>query len=145
MGIATAIAAISALGALAGGISGMTKKSGGQAPVITPPAVPAGPAPDLAPEAIQKPSTNLTAPAWAGLDPGMTNLQKRSKIATLGTQGDGKFKDSAVVDYWKNILQQDYTGDGFEPLPQEYQYAESLGYKPRERTGTSLISSILRG
>ena len=152
--ITTIISAIAAAASLASGVAGATGALGGKksSPTITPPAVPAGPAADMDAKGIlgQKPTTSLTAPVWAGLDAGMTNLQKRSKISTLGSQGsDGRYGDSAVKDYYKNLLLTDYTeGKGLEGgvLPTEYQYAENvLGVKPRERTAESLISAILRG
>lgn len=153
--ITTIISAIAAAASLASGVAGATGALGGKkssAPAVTAPSVPAGPAPDLDAKGIlgQKPTASLTAPVWAGLDSGMTNLQKRSKISTLGSQGsDGRYADSAVRDYYKNLLLTDYTeGKGLEGgvLPTEYQYAENvLGVKPRERTAESLISAILRG
>lgn len=149
MGIETIIAGIAAAASLAGGVKGLVGSGGPKAPAIAPPAVPAGPAPDLTSQGIlgQKPAAAPTAPAWLGISNQMTPLQRRAKIATLGSQGsDARYADSAAKDYYKNLLLTDYTGPGYNVLPQEFQYAENvLGVKPRERTAESLISAIMRG
>lgn len=121
------------------------------APVLAPAPLPAGPAADLTKEGIagQKPGTVGGPPNFLRFSPDMTPLQRRSAISTYGTQGDGRYSDSATRDYYKNLLLSEYTPEKGLPggvLPSEYQYAENvLGVKPRERTAESLISAILRG
>jgi len=155
VGIETIIAAVAAAGSLFGGLRGAGVFGGNNspaAPTITPPAAPPGPAADLSPDAIaaKRPAAAPAPPSWLGIDPNMTPLQQRAKIATLGTNSnDSRYTDSATRDYYKNLLLTSYNPQSGLPggvLPQESQYASNvLGAQPRQQTAESLISAILRG
>lgn len=154
MGIETIIAAVGALGSLAGGLKsagvfGGNKSPAAPAPVAAP--VPAGPPEDLKPDQLtsQKPSS-VNAPGFLRFSPGMTNLQRRAQIATYGTQsGDSRYSDPDTKSYYKNLLLSDYDPTNGLPggiLPIEKQYASNvLGASPRNDSTESFLSAILRG
>lgn len=152
MGIETIIAAVAALGSLAGGAKSLFDRGGKQQIAAPAPApVPAGPPADLTADQIAAQRGGVpTAPNFLRFGTGMTNQQKRAQIATLGTQGnDSRWADPATKDYYKKLLVSDYDpakGLAGGILPVERQYAENvLGAKPRADTTESILSAILRG
>jgi hypothetical protein len=92
-------------------------------------APPAPPAPRFT-----KPSP-ANAPAWARFEPVMTDLQRRSYMATEGLSGNqGLFRSGEAKDYYKNLLGQMFISPLGEPqgdlgqlLPIEQQYLMALG------------------
>ena len=75
------------------------------------------------------------APAWARFEPVMTDLQRRSYMATEGLSGNqGLFRSGEAKDYYKNLLGQMFIsplgqaqGDLGQLLPIEQQYLMALG------------------
>lgn len=78
-------------------------------------------------------------PGILGFDPAMTNLMRRSVIATYGTQGtDGAYRRPDTMNYYGNLLQRDLINDrggvnsSENVLPVERQYLEKIfGYNPQ--------------
>lgn len=74
-------------------------------------------------------------PAWMRFDPVMTDLQRRSYIATEGVSGNqGLFRSQEAKDYYKNLLGRMFIsplgqpqGDLGHLLPIEHQYLQALG------------------
>lgn len=147
--ISTIISAVAALGSLAAGASQVFGGKGDSSPQIAPAPVPAGPPADLTEGDIRSRAAGgpPVAPNFLQFGSGMTNQQKRSQIATFGTQGgDSRYSDPATRDYWKKLVTQDYGQPGFNILPTERMYAENvLGAKPRSDSTESFLSAILRG
>jgi hypothetical protein len=97
----------------------------------------ASPAPGTIASAMKKftrPSA-MQAPAWARFEPVMTDLQRRSYIATEGLSGNqGLYRSGEAKDYYKNLLGQMFIsplgqpqGDLGQLLPIEQQYLMALG------------------
>jgi hypothetical protein len=80
----------------------------------------------------------------------MTPLQKRTQIATLGVQGDSRYKDPAAVDYYKGLAASsmiDPSGQSIGgPTPIERQYVtDILGQKVRDpQSSDSFLSALDR-
>lgn len=126
----------------AGGQGGMGGIGGGARSPGTSPGVPQIPgAPPIQvprPPMWQAPDA-LPPPAFLGNTTGMTPLQIRSMIATMGTQGvGGEFRSSEALDYYKNLLANSFIskgqlGDFSTLLPVENQYLQNtwgLSYDP---------------
>jgi hypothetical protein len=77
----------------------------------------------------------MNAPAWARFEPVMTDLQRRSYMATEGLSGNqGLYRSGEAKDYYKNLLGQMFIsplgqpqGDLGQLLPIEQQYLMALG------------------
>jgi hypothetical protein len=77
----------------------------------------------------------MQAPAWARFEPVMTDLQRRSYMATEGLSGNqGLYRSGEAKDYYKNLLGQMFIsplgqpqGDLGQLLPIEQQYLMALG------------------
>lgn len=97
--------------------------------------------------AFQRPAA-VTPPAWLQFDPVMSNLQRRSYIATQGISGNqGLYRSDEAKNYYKNLLGQDFIsplgqaqGDLTGLLPIEQQYLQALGVPQ-----FSDVSSLLKG
>lgn len=153
MGIETIIAAVAAVGSLAGGLksAGVFGGDKSPAPTITAAPSPAGPAADLTSGALagMRPSS-VNEPGFLRFPSGMTSLQKRAQIATYGTQsGDSRYTDPAAKQYLKDEYLNTYDPVKGLPggiLPVERQYASNVfGVQPRNDSTESFLSAILRG
>lgn len=94
----------------------------------------------------------MGAPDFLGLNPAMTDLQRRSAIATFGSQGeDSTYRDSRVRDYYYNLLRRALVNDqggvndySSTVLPVEERYLrETLGvnYQPQSEALLNAIAS----
>lgn len=92
----------------------------------------------------------LAAPDFLGLNPAMTDLQRRSAIATFGSQGeDSSYRDPRVKDYYYNLIQRALVNDqgglndySSTVLPVEERYLRQtlgLNYEPQSQ---SLLNAI---
>ena len=152
MGIATAIAAITALGSLAAAGNQIFGGSRGSspAPQIAPAPVPKGPPADLTGAGLagMKPGS-VNEPGFLRFSPSMTNLQKRAAFATMATQGTGPGRDPDALGWYKNLALSDYDPVKGLPggvLPIERQLAENVfGVKPKNDSVESFLSAIVRG
>lgn len=151
--VTSIIAALGALGSLAGGLSsagvfGGNKSSSAPAPAPAP--VPAGPPADLTADALagQKPSS-INEPGFLRFSPGMTSLQKRANFATMATQGSGPGRDPDAMKWYKDAVLSDYDpakGVAGGILPIERQLATNVfGVQPRNDSAESFLSALLRG
>lgn len=87
-----------------------------------------------------------------GLTPGMTDIQRRSSVASQATQGEsGAYRDPAVLDYYRNLAIHSMTDPSgavradSTVLPIERQYlTDILGQQPRDESVASFLSALLR-
>jgi hypothetical protein len=92
---------------------------------------------------------NVSAPGFVGQ--GLTPIQQRSQIATLGTKGDQRFASPEAQRYYQAVLFNDLVGDegtvkpGSQILPIEREYAVNvLGQQPRTDSPESFLSIFQR-
>lgn len=144
------ISAITAIASLAQGISGFVGGGGGS-PQVAPqaPPKPKGPPKDLT--KFSRPGEIGQAPSFLQLSSGMTPLQQRAAIATYGVSGnESKYRDPAVVDYYRNLVLSDVVGAGgtVKPggsyLPIEKEYLTQLGQTPQNESTESFLSALTR-
>lgn len=156
-GGALGIAGFPSAGRLAAGIGGgidlLTQKkpkspSGDSLPKI------AAPPADRSNFANVRPSAPPSGPGFiqGGLSSGMTDIQRRSSIASQATQGEsGAYRDPAVLDYYRNLAMHSMTDPSGAVrsdsivLPIERQYiTDILGQQPRDESVASFLSALLR-
>ena len=103
-----------------------------------------------------RPSSPPSGPGFiqgaGGLNPGMTDIQRRSNIASQATQGEASaYRDPATLDYYRNLAIHSMTDPSGAVrtdsivLPIERQYlTEILGEQPRDESVASFLSALLR-
>lgn len=87
-----------------------------------------------------------------GLNPGMTDIQRRSSVASQATQGESSaYRDPATMDYYRNLALHSMTDPSgavradASVLPIERQYlTDILGQQPRDESVASFLSALLR-
>lgn len=86
------------------------------------------------------------APSFLGLAPGMTDLQKRTAIATGGlSENDPRFSDDATLEYFKNLVYKSVGKDLSDPTEIENQYVSQMsGFGPKlnKRTRSGFLSAV---
>ena len=117
---------------------------------------PAPLAPDLTNFGEVRPSAPPTSPAFiqgsGGLNPGMTDIQRRSSVASQATQGESSaYRDPATLDYYRNLALHSLTDPSgavradSTVLPIERQYlTDILGQQPRDESVAAFLSALLR-
>lgn len=92
---------------------------------------------------------NVSTPGFVGQ--GLTPIQQRSQIATLGAKGDQRFASPEAQAYYRQVLFNDLVGPegtvkpGSQILPIEREYAVNvLGQQPRTDTPESFLSIFQR-
>ena len=122
------------------------------------PKVPGGPeaAPDRSSFGDVRPETVPSGPNFlqgpGNLVEGMTDLQKRTSIATRATSGEASaYRDPKTQEYYRNLALYSMTGPDGKPvqnaqvLPVERQYlTQVLGMEPRSQSVESFLSALLR-
>ena len=88
------------------------------------------------------------APSYLGLSPQMTNLQKRTAIATAGLSGnDPRFRDSETYNYYRNLALNDIGKNKSEITSVETQYLDQVfngGGKPGDTSREGFLSKLFR-
>lgn len=148
-----AIASIAAVAASSIATSMAANRGRGQAPAAPqqlPPPTVQGPEPvkpvtgPLAPGSRPEPGE---APEFLEFDPNMTDIQRRTAIATHALSGsDSRYRQPATQEYWKNLLGSSLIGESGElnpyqstVLPIESQYmSQVLGIDTPKTTGYAL-------
>lgn len=152
MGTTAAIAAaIVAAATVAQTAYTMTKK-GPKLPKLLEPPVPSGPAtqPDLTNFKGQRGIDPLPTPAGLSFGSGVSDVQKRSQLATQGVAGDsGIYRTPEVKSFYKDLAIRSLTDEGgsaiADPLPIERQFARDVfGAEPRTGSSSSFLSALLR-
>lgn len=122
------------------------------------PKIPSGPEPipDRSSFSDVRPGAVPTGPQFlqgsGNLVEGMTDLQRRSSIATRATSGEASaYRDPKTQEYYRNLALYSLTGPDGKPvqnaqvLPIERQYVtQVLGMEPRNESVESFLSALLR-
>lgn len=122
------------------------------------PKLPSGPeiAPDRGSFGDVRPQEVPTGPQFlqgsGNLVEGMTDLQRRTAIATRATSGESSaYRDPKTEEYYRNLALYSLTGPDGKPvqnaqvLPVERQYlTQVLGLEPRNQSIGSFLSALLR-
>jgi hypothetical protein len=129
----------------------MTRK-GPKLPKLLEPPVPSGPAtqPDLTNFKGQRGIDPLPTPSGVSFGSGVSDVQKRSQLATQGVAGDsGIYRTPEVKSFYKDLAIRSLTDQGgnaiADPLPIERQFARDVfGAEPRTGSSSSFLSALLR-
>ena len=96
-----------------------------------------------------RPRTSPASPPHLELDENMTPVQKRTKIATFGTQGDGRYTDSSAKKLYRDLalfsLVDDFGGIVGSVLPVERQYGANVLGLSKTGTDEDFLKALARG
>jgi len=90
-----------------------------------------------------KGAVGLMSPSYLGLDPNMSDLQRRGAIATKATSGD-LGSDPNAFKYYRDLAFRTLSEPGATPLPVERQYLSVFGEPTRDTSTGGFLSAIER-
>jgi len=152
MAAASTVAAVVVAAAAVASTAHQMSQSGPKAPKVTQPDVPSGPAtiPDKSNFAKERGVTPLETPQGVTFGQGLSDLQKRTQIATGGVaENSGLYRTPEVSNFYKDLAIRSLTDQqgnvSGDPTGVERQFAMNvLGVQPRTGSTESFLSALMR-